>query len=347
MKKVRWGVIAAGGIADRRTIPGMMLADNAELVAVMEINMELAEKIRAKYNAKRAYDNVDAILADPEIDAVYIASPVNYHKEQAIKAAKAKKHILIEKPICMTVEDGEEVIRVCEQEGVKLATGLMMRYHAYHQAMKKIIDEGKLGKLTTCRAQFTCWYPDIPGAWRQIKSESGGGALVDLGVHAIDLLQYIAGSKAKTVIGLSSTNVFNYEVDDQASTLMEFENGAFAYVDVNFNIPDDAALCRMEFYGTCGSMIAEGTLSQVEGGSLKVLLCEDKGYDAQQNRSAAEPMEVNVEFGNMYTKEIESFGRSILDGQEIQVTAEDALYVQKIMYAAYESTETRKFVDVK
>ena len=127
MKKVRWGVIAAGGIAARRTIPGMMLADNAELIAVMEITMELAEKIRAKYNAKRAYDNVDALLADPEIDAVYIASPVNYHKDQAIAAARAKKHILIEKPICMTVEDGEEVLRICKEEGVLIATGLMMR----------------------------------------------------------------------------------------------------------------------------------------------------------------------------------------------------------------------------
>jgi len=346
MKKVRWGVIAAGGIADRRTIPGMMLADNAELIAVMEINMELAEKIRAKYNAKRAYDSVDALLADPEIDAVYIASPVNYHKDQAIAAARAKKHILIEKPICMTVEDGEEVLRICKEEGVKIATGLMMRYHAYHQVMKQFVDEGKLGQLTSIRGQFTCWYPDIPGAWRQIKSESGGGALVDLGVHAIDLIQYIAGSKAKVVAGMSDTKVFNYEVDDQASTLMELENGAYAYVDVNFNIPDAAAICRLEFYGTRGSMRAEGTLSQVEGGTLTVLLSDEAGYDAQQNRNDVEPVEVNVEFGNMYTKEIESFGRSILDGQEIQVPAEDAIQVQKVMYAAYESAEKRKFIEL-
>lgn len=346
MKKVRWGVIAAGGIADRRTIPGMMLADNAELIAVMEINMELAEKIRAKYNAKRAYDNVDALLADPEIDAVYIASPVNYHKDQAIAAARAKKHILIEKPICMTVEDGEEVLRICKEEGVLIATGLMMRYHAYHQVMKQFVEEGKLGQLTSIRGQFTCWYPDIPGAWRQIKSESGGGALVDLGVHAIDLIQYIAGSKAKVVAGMSDTKVFNYEVDDQASTLMELENGAYAYVDVNFNIPDAAAICRLEFYGTRGSMRAEGTLSQVEGGTLTVLLSDEAGYDAQQNRNDVEPVEVNVEFGNMYTKEIESFGRSILDGQEIQVPAEDAIQVQKVMYAAYESAEKRKFIEL-
>ena len=344
--KIKWGVIGCGGIADRRTIPGMMLADNAELIAVMEINMELAEKIRAKYNAKRAYDSVDALLADPEIDAVYIASPVNYHKDQAIAAARAKKHILIEKPICMTVEDGEEVLRICKEEGVKIATGLMMRYHAYHQVMKQFVDEGKLGQLTSIRGQFTCWYPDIPGAWRQIKSESGGGALVDLGVHAIDLIQYIAGSKAKVVAGMSDTKVFNYEVDDQASTLMELENGAYAYVDVNFNIPDAAAICRLEFYGTRGSMRAEGTLSQVEGGTLTVLLSDEAGYDAQQNRNDVEPVEVNVEFGNMYTKEIESFGRSILDGQEIQVPAEDAIQVQKVMYAAYESAEKRKFIEL-
>ena len=101
MKKVRWGVIGAGGIADRRTIPGMMLCDRAELVAVMEVNMELAEKCRAKWNCKRAYDNERDLLSDPEIDAVYIASPVVMHAPQARMAADAGKHILIEKPLAM------------------------------------------------------------------------------------------------------------------------------------------------------------------------------------------------------------------------------------------------------
>ncbi len=91
--KVKWGVIGAGGIADRRTLPGMMLSEKAELIAVMEVNMDLANKLKDKYNAKRAYDNLDDFLADPEIEACYIASPVVYHKEQAIRAAKAKKNI--------------------------------------------------------------------------------------------------------------------------------------------------------------------------------------------------------------------------------------------------------------
>lgn len=347
MKKVKWGVIGAGGIADRRTIPGMMLAENAELVAVMEINMELAEKIRAKYNAKKAYDNAEDLLADPEIEAVYIASPVTNHKAQAIAAARAGKHVLVEKPVAFTSAEGEEVAKACRQNGVLAASGLMMRYHAYHQKMKELISKGKLGQIVSCRAQLTCWYPDIPGAWRQVKALSGGGAMVDMAVHCIDLIQYITGSKATKVAALAGTKTFNYEVDDSSSLLFETGNGAYCYVDANFNIPDAAAKCRLEIYGTRGSMLAEGTISQVEGGKLDVVISEDVGgYDAKQDRVDVAPMDIKVQFGNMYTKEIESFSNSILNGTPVSVTLEDAIQVQKVIEAAYASAETNMFVRV-
>jgi len=347
MSRVRWGVIGAGGIADRRTIPGMMEAKNAELVAVMEIDMDLAEKIRAKYNAKRAYDNVDDILADPEIDAVYIASPVVYHKDQAIKAAKAKKHILIEKPIALTTEEGKEVLEICRKEGVLAATGFMMRFHAYHQKMKELVESGKLGKIVSCRGQLTCWYPDMPGNWRQKMSTSGGGSLMDMGVHCIDLIQYITGSKAKRVAALTGTKTFKYEVEDSASLIFETEDGAYCYVDANFNIPEAAARCRLEIYGTRGSILAEGTIGQVEGGKVEVVLSDDSlGYDAQQDRVDVAPVEIDVEFGNMYTKEIESFSRTILEGGEVEIPIEDALQVQKVVEAAYRSSAEGRFFDI-
>lgn len=345
--KIKWGVIGAGGIADRRTIPGLLMAQNAELTAVMEINMELAEKLRAKHNAKKAYDDIDRLLADPEIDAVYIASPVIYHKEQAIKAAKAKKHILIEKPVALTADEGEEVAKVCKDEGVLIAVGFMMRYHAYHQKMKEIIDNGELGDVVSCRAQLTCWYPDMPGNWRQRKSSSGGGALMDMGVHCIDLIQYVTGGKAKKVAAFSGTKTFNYEVEDSTSVIFEMDNGAYAYVDSNFNIPDAAAKCRFEIYGTRGSMLAEGTISQVEGGKLDVVVSDDTlGYDAKQDRVDVSPIEINVEFGNMYTKEIESFSQSILNKSSPEVPAEDALQVQRIVEAAYKSSDNGIFINI-
>lgn len=124
MKKLRWGVIGAGGIADRRTIPGMMLAKNAELIAVMDINAEQVEKIRQKYGAKRGYTKEEDLLADPEVDAVYIATPIVLHAKQAKLAADYGKDILIEKPLAMTSDEGQEVIDYCERKGVKIAAGL-------------------------------------------------------------------------------------------------------------------------------------------------------------------------------------------------------------------------------
>ncbi len=341
MKKVKWGIIGAGGIADRRTMPGMKLAKNAEIYAVMEIDMSMAESLKDKYMAAKAYDNEVDLLADSEVEAVYIASPVIYHKKQAKMAADAGKHILLEKPIALTVEEGQEVIDYCKEKGVLLATGFMMRYHSYHQAMKKLVDEGKLGQIVSCRAQLTCWYPDIPGNWRQAKATSGGGALMDMGVHCLDLIQYVTGLKAKRAAGMSSTLTFNYEVEDSGAMLVELENGAICQVESHFNIPDAAARGRFEIYGTKGSMLAEGTISQVEGGKLDVMISDDSlEYDAQQDRNAVEPMKVDVEFGNMYTKEIESFSDSILNGTSVEVPAEDAVQVQEVIQSAYRTSET-------
>lgn len=336
MKKIRWGIIGCGGIADRRTLPGMMLAENAEPVAVMDTDRSVAERVRKKYKAKYAFDNYRDLLALDCIDAVYIASPVFAHKEQAIAAAKAKKHILLEKPLGLTVAETEEIIEVCEKEGVRLGVGLMMRYHAYHQAIKEIIASGKIGTLVSMRAQFTCWYPKMEGAWRQDPALSGGGALMDMGIHCIDLLQYVSGLKAVECRGFAHNQTFGYAADDSASVIMKMENGALAYVDSNFNIPDAAARCPLEFYGTKGSIIAVGTLGQDEAGSVEMLVCDDSSeYDAQQNRNPIRSETVTVEFGNMYAKEIEAFSSALLQGKEPPVNGRNTLISQRIIEAVY------------
>ncbi|MBR5515096.1 MAG: Gfo/Idh/MocA family oxidoreductase [Clostridia bacterium] len=348
MRKIKWGVIGAGGIADRRTLPGMMLADNAELVAVMEVNMELSEKLREKYNAKFAYDNYADLLANDEIEAVYIASPVICHKEQAIAAAKAGKHILLEKPAALTIEDGEEILEAAKDAGVLIASGFMMRYHGYHQKVREMIAQGAIGNIVSARGQLTCWYPEIEGAWRQDKSQSGGGALMDMGVHCIDLIEYITGSRVVETCGFNNTRTFSYNVDDSSNILCKLDNGAVAYVDSHFNIPDEAAFCRLEFYGTKGSILCEGTVSQIEAGEAKAVLTGDAGgYNAAQNRTTDGAFKVEAELGNMYTKEIESFGNSVINGTALTVPLEDAIHVQKVAMAAYTSTEEKKFVEVK
>ncbi len=334
--KIKWGVIGCGGIADRRTLPGMMLADNAQLVAVMDADKTAAERVAEKYGAEYAFDNYEDLLKLDEIQAVYIASPVFCHKEQCIAAAKAKKDILIEKPMALSVADAEELAAICEAEGVKLGVGLMMRFHSYHQKIRELIAEGKLGEIVSARAQLTCWYPPMENCWRQDRSLSGGGAMMDMGIHCIDLIRYITGLEIAEVKGMAGNQVFDYSVEDAGAAIYRMENGALCYVDANFNIPDAAAKCKLEFYGTKGSVFAEGTISQVEGGRIEVLCMEEVGgYDASQNREEIMPLEINVEFGNMYTKEIEAFGRAVAGEGEIPVTAADAIKSQRAIEALY------------
>lgn len=346
--KIKWGVIGCGGIAYRRTIPGMMLSENSELVAVMDTNFEAAVKTKEEFGAKYAFDKFEDLLALEEIDAVYIATPVFCHKEQAIAAAKAGKHILLEKPMGLTIEESKEISEFCKENGVKLGVGLMMRFSAYHQKMKEIISQGALGDIVSMRAQLTCWYPEIPGNWRQNKALSGGGALMDMGIHCIDLLQYISGTKAEKVSCFAGNQTFNYSADDSAALLMKMDNGATAYVDANFNIPDNAARCRIEFYGTKGSILAEGTISQVETGKIELTVSDDSaGYNAQQNREEERgTSNVEVVTGNMYEKEISSFANAIINNTEPEITADDAIFVQKIVEKAYEASEKCSCMDV-
>jgi len=348
MRKLKWGVIGCGGIARRKTIPGMMEAKNLELVSVMDSVLSVAEEVKDEFGAKYAFDNYEAILAQDEIEAVYIASPVFFHKEQAIAAAKAKKHILLEKPMAMTVEDAEEIKKALEENGVKLGVGFLMRFHGYHQEIKNIIADGKIGDIVSMRGQFTCWYPDIEGAWRQKKATSGGGALVDMGIHVIDLLQYLSGLKAVEVVAFNQTQTFNYEVDDSSGVIMKMDNGSIAYVDSNFNIPDAASVAKLEIYGTKGSIVASGTLAQAEVGTVNVLISDDSlAYDANQTRDEIVPLSLEgTPLGNMYTKEVEQFGDAVINGTEVPVTPESAIYDQKVVEAAYKSSEEKKFVKI-
>ncbi len=342
--KIKWGVIGCGGIADRRTLPGMMLADNAELIAVMDANKAAADACKEKYNAKYAFDKMEDVLALDEIQAVYIASPVFCHKEQAFAAADAGKDILIEKPVGLTSAEAEEIAAYCESKGVKMGVGFMMRFHSYHQAMKEIVSSGKIGEVVSARAQLTCWYPEMENCWRQDMKLSGGGAMMDMGVHCVDLIRYITGLEVVEAAGICGNQVFKYSVEDAGGVIMRLSNGAVAYVDANFNIPDAAAKCKIEFYGTKGSIFAQGTISQVEGGEIEVLCTGDAlGYDANQDRGEVAPLEVKVEFGNMYTKEIEAFGKAVAGEAEVAITAADAIASQKVIEAAYESNASKAY----
>lgn len=346
---VKWGVIGAGGIADRRTIPeGIVPAANSELVAVMDVDEARVREVASKYNVPKWYTSDADLLNDPSVEAVYIATPVNVHVEQAVAAAEKGKHVLCEKPLALTLDESRRIVDACKSAGVKLSVGLMMRFHACHQAIRKVIQDGEIGKPVMARAQLTCWYPQIPGAWRQIPECGGGGALMDLGVHTADLLRFFLG-EVDAVTAFVDTTVQDYPVDDSALMLMKFKSGAQGVVESYFNIPDAAAQNALEIYGTKGCILAKGTIGQGSEGSFTVhSSAEDKGYEAAQTRDASgmAVRAVTPDPVNIYRAEIESFAGSILKGTDPTITAEDAIASFSAVLAAYRSSCEGKTIEL-
>jgi predicted dehydrogenase len=336
---MKWCVIGAGGIADRRTIPGLLLDEGSELVAVMDKAPAVAEAVGKKYGVP-AFSDEKEMLKAVECDAVYISTPVMCHYEQAMAALEAGRHVLLEKPVASTSEESEKLVEAFKKAGKQLSIGYMMKMHNLHGKAKELIAADGIGQVVNVRAQFCCWYPDIPGAWRQIKALGGGGAMMDLGVHCIDLLQYISGQKITRLSGLCSNLTFDYEIDDSASVLFQTEKGTHGYVDANFNVRDDVSDTKLEFYGTKGSIVCYGTVSQEEIGKTKVsITLKGQGYDINHEKGEQEVYELTHVKESLYKKEVESFGDSILNGTPVQVPATDGAYVQKICEATYEASE--------
>lgn len=345
--KVKWGVIGACGIANRRTIPeGIIPAKNAELIAVMDIDESGLRRVAKKYGLTRSYTKEEDILRDKDVQTVYIATPAYLHHKQVLMAAEAKKHILCEKPMGISLEEAEEMIFVCKENKVKLTLNYMLRYHSYHRKLKEMIDKGKLGKLVMGRAQLTCWYPPMKGAWRQDPNLGGGGSLIDMGTHCVDLLEMLMGKVAEVTCFINRL-VQNYPVEDTAVVLLRFENGAVGIVDNQFNVPDASLENRLEVYGSRGSVFAQGTTGQLSTGEMIARLeKKEKGYEAAQKRGEGKARKITLNPTNMYQSKIEEFSKCIMEDTEPSLRGEDGLRNLRIILAAYESAREKKAVEV-
>ena len=346
---IRWGVIGAGGIADRRTIPeGIMPAGCAELIAVQDIAQDRVREVADKYDVPHAFTKEEDLLALPDLDAVYIATPTTVHAAQVKAAAAAGKHVLCEKPLGMTQEEVEEQIQVCRDAGVKLGTNFMMRFHACHVKLRDMLQAGEIGTPVFGRAELTCWYPPMPGAFRQDPALGGGGALIDMGNHCIDLLEFFFGRVVE--VGCFTGNlVQDYKSEDTALAMLRFGSGAVGVVDNMFNVPDAAARNALEVYGSKGSVVAFGTIGQDSSGSLTAVLEKgDKEYDASQVRDVETPQElITPPVVNMYQAHIEAFCAAVENDTEPPVSGEDGLWSHKVIDACYEAARTGTVIAVR
>ena len=331
---MRWCVIGAGGIADRRTIPALLSDKENVLAAVMDRVPAVAKAIGEKYGVPYFTDE-EEMLKSVSSDAVYIGTPVFCHKRQIELSIAYGRHIFVEKPIAMNAKEGRELLEKCRAAGLQLTVGYMMKYHELHERAKALIGEGKIGTVNSVRAQFTCWYPDIEGAWRQKKSLGGGGALMDLGVHCIELLEFLLDDEIEEVKGITSTRTFSYEVEDGAVIVFRTKGGVLGHIDVAFNIPDAASESKLELYGSAGYLQARGTLGQEEVGALTHLYAPQGAYDAAQVRTVSEPVTYTPAGKNLYLHQLRVFTETVKAGSPDYFYAERAVQVQSVVDKIY------------
>ena len=330
----KWCIIGAAGIADRRVIPALLKDKDNVITGIMERVEPLCIELGKKYGVPAFCDERE-MLESVECDAVYIGTPVFRHKKQAEIALSYGKHVFIEKPMAMNADEADELLSEFKKAKKQLTIGYMMKYHSLHVKARNMISRGDIGRVNDVRIQLGCWYPEINGAWRQTRALSGGGAVMDLGVHCIDTAEYLLSDEIVDVKAYLSNYTFSYEVEDGAVILFRTRGGVLGHIDVNFNIPDAAAISKLELYGTAGNIILEGTLSQIESGRMTYLSAPQGDYDAAQNRSTSEPVVYFPQGEDIYLRQLRDFCNIIAAGRTDYAYTEAAVHVQRLVDRIY------------
>lgn len=254
MQRVRWGIIGVGDVTERKSGPGFRQAERSELVAVMRRNGDLAADYARRNHVPRWYDDADELIHDPAVDAVYVATPPDSHREYAVRVAQAGKPVYVEKPMARTAQECEEMLAACQQAGVELFVAYYRRAMPRFGTVKDLLDSGRIGQLRSVSIRNERSGP-VGGAvhegWRVDPEISGGGHFVDLGSHTLDLLDWLFGPVTYAA-GVATNRGGRYRAEDLVTGVFEFSSGVEGVGTWNYDSFQHQD--EIEIIGTAGSL---------------------------------------------------------------------------------------------
>lgn len=323
MQRLRWGLIGCGDISRKRVAPALKELDNCELVAVSRARYELAEEFAREFGAEHWYANWRELLNNPNIEAVYIATPVNQHAEQTIAAAEAGKHVLCEKPMALSVTECERMIDACRVNNVKLGVAYYRHFYPVIARMKEIIAAGEIGVPVLAQINaFERFNPtsDNPRYWLVKKELSGGGPMMDFGCHRIEVLMNILGPIAK-VHGFTARILFEREVEDTSTALFRFASGARGMLTVTHAANESQD--TVDIFGSEGSL----HVPSLNRGLLHI------------KSSSGEREETLPPHPNFHLPQIDEFTQAVLNNRESGVSGligREVALIEEAIYAGPE-----------
>jgi predicted dehydrogenase len=328
--RLRWGVLSTADIARKKWIPGVRRSprQRGEVVAIGSRDGTAAARVAAELDIPRAHGSYEALLADPEVDAVYIPLPNHLHLEWTLAAIAAGKHVLCEKPLALTSADAAAMVAAADGAGVQLMEAFMYRLHPSWVAVRELIARGRIGRLQTVQSWFS-YYNDDPANIRNIR-DAGGGALMDIGCYSINLSRMLHGAEPERVEA-SIVRDPDMEIDVVTTALMVFPGGGSASFTCAIRSESDQ---RVHIYGT------EGHISI----GIPFNIPPDRPTHVFVTQGGDPPVAPNVErltfeTADPYGVEADAFAAAILDGTPLPIPPADAVANMRVIERVFEAAE--------
>jgi predicted dehydrogenase len=322
---LRWGILSTADIARRKVVPGMRKADRCEVAAIASRDAGAAEKVAEELGIPRSHGSYDALLADPEVDAVYIPLPNHLHTEWAIAAARAGKHVLCEKPLATTAVDAQRMVDVAEAEGVHLMEAFMYRLHPSWAAAHELVRSGRIGRLTSVQSWFSYFNDDATNI-RNMR-DAGGGALFDIGSYCVNLSRWLFADEPMKVSAALERDP-DLGVDVLTSAILTFRHGIASF-SCSIRAEDDQ---RVHIYGT------EGRISI----GIPFNIPPDRPTEVYLSAGGDPPVAPATEVltfpvADPYTVEAERFAAAVLDGLPTPTPPQDAVANLRVIERIFEA----------
>jgi predicted dehydrogenase len=313
MSVLRWGILSTASIAVEKVIPGMRAAKRADVVGIASRDRARADATARRLGIPRAYGSYEELLADPDIDAVYVPLPNHLHAAWAIAAARAGKHVLCEKPLAMSAGEAQTMVDAATEAGVVIMEAFMYRQHPSWVAVRELIASGRIGRLAAVDSWFS-YHLEDPANIRNIR-EFGGGALFDIGCYSVNLSRMLFGQEP-TSVASAITRDATSGVDILTSALLVFPAGMATFTCATQVEPDQ----RVSIYGSAGRIEIEIPFNIPADLPTRVFVT------AGGDPPVAPATEV-LEFApaDPYGVEVDRFAEAVLDGAPLRVSGADSV----------------------
>lgn len=332
MEKLKWGVLSTARIGLEKVLPAMQLAENGSVHAIASRDIDRAGEAAKALGIPKVYGSYDELIADPEIEAVYNPLPNHMHIEWTVKAMKAGKHVLCEKPISLDSREIESLIELRDETGLTVSEAFMVRYHPQWLAARKIVAEGQLGELCNIQGFFS-YYNTDPHNIRNHK-EMGGGGILDIGCYPITASRLVYGEEPRRVSALVDYDPVT-RCDRLCSAILDFPSGQASFCCSTQLVPYQ----RMNLFGTKGRLEVEIPFNAPPDRPARLFLSKGEFYQEDQEQ-------LDFPVCDQYTLQAESFVRTVRGEQKNHVPLEDALSNMKVIEAVFRAGESGRWEDV-